>query len=94
MGLGCGAHRALSYEDLPIVDLNPSPAQVGVPLLMRHQQHGVSATVDGEQQIHDLVCRLLIEITGGLVSKENHRVVYQGAGYGHALSLSAGQLNR
>lgn len=59
---------------------------------MRYQKHGVSTAVDGKQQLHDLVRRLLIEISGGLVSKENHRVVYQGAGDGHALSLSAGQL--
>ena len=80
MCLGCGAHRTLSYEDLPIADLNPSPAQVGVPLLMRHQQHGVSAAVEGEQQLHDLVCRLFVEIPGRLVGKKNHRVVDQGAG--------------
>ena len=62
-------------------------AAVGVPLLMRHQKHGVSAAVDGEQQLHDLVRRLFVEIPGRLIGKENHRVVYQGAGDGHALSL-------
>ena len=75
-------------------DFNFPSAQIGVLLLVCHQKHGVSTAVDGEQQLHDLVRRLLIEISGGLVGKENHRVVDQGAGDGHALSLSAGQLTR
>ena len=82
------------YTDSPIADFNPSSAQVGVPLLVRHQKHCVSTAVDGEQQLHDLVRRLFVKVPGGLVSKEDHRVVDQGAGDCHALSLSAGQLTR
>ena len=43
---------------------------------------------------HDLVRRLFVKVPGGLVSKENHRVVDQGAGDGNALPLSAGELAR
>ena len=43
------------YTDSPIADFNLSSAQVGVPLLMRHQKHGVAPTVDGQQQRHDAV---------------------------------------
>ena len=64
----------------PVADFNFPSAQVGVPLLMRHQKHGVAPAVDGEQQLHDLIRRLFVEVPGGLVGKENHRVVDQGAG--------------
>ena len=88
-----GSDRGES-SNLPIADFDLSSAQIGVPLLMRHQKHGVSTAVDGEQQLHDLVRRLFVKVPGRLVSKEDHWVVDQGAGDGHALSLSAGQLTR
>lgn len=47
---------------------------------MRHKQHSISAAVDREQQLHDLIRRLFIEISGGLVGEENDRIIYKRAG--------------
>mgnify|MGYP006947730787 CR=1 FL=1 len=61
---------------------------------MRHKQHSISAAVDREQQLHDLIRRLFIEISGGLVGEENNRIIYKRAGDGNALTLTARQLPR
>ena len=49
---------------------------------------------DFGEQVHDLDARLGIERAGGLVGKEDFRVVDEGAGDGDALHLAAGKLAR
>ena len=46
------------------------------------------------EQVHDLHGSGRVEGAGGLVGKENLRVVDEGAGNGHALHLAAGKLAR
>ena len=44
------------------------------------------------QQIHDLHAGLRVQCAGGFVRQQNIRIVYQCAGNGHALHLTAGHL--
>src|SRR5690606_10833659 len=53
-----------------------------------------SRRVDRAEQLHDPAGRPLVEVPGGLVGQEEHRLVGEGAGDGHPLLLPAGELGR
>ena len=56
-----------------------------------YHQRGAAFGAQREEQIHDLLAGVRIEITGGLIRQDNRRTVDQRAGDGHPLLFAAGQ---
>ena len=56
------------------------------------KQRGAAFGLFGKQQIGDLPSGVAIEIAGGLIGDDQHRVRRKSAGDGDALLLTAGQL--
>src|SRR6267154_4446961 len=63
--------------------------------IVRDHQHGLAELFhQAVDQLHDFVGAFAIEVAGGLVAKQDGGVGDDGAGDGHALFLSAGELPR
>jgi len=62
--------------------------------VVRGDEHRRAAQVRAVEDLHDLARQVGIEVAGRLVGHDDHRVVDQRAGDGHALLLAAGQLRR
>ena len=63
--------------------------------VMGHEdQRRRGAAIQLEHQLHDVAARAAVEVTRGLVRKQDSRLRCKGPRNGHALLLSAGQLRR
>jgi hypothetical protein len=81
--------RGFVREDLSIADMHHPVRVFGDVHLVRYQDNGVAFGVQAVEQGHDLDPGLRIQVAGGLIRKDDGWAVYQGAGDGDALTLSA-----
>src|SRR5215510_1356194 len=81
-------------RDLSVEDRDHAVGVLGDVMFVRHDDDRVAALVQRVEQLHNLLRGLRIEVAGRLVGENNRRTVDQGAGDGHALSLTAGQFVR
>src|SRR5919202_4872358 len=60
---------------------------------MRHDYEGlIFLSVELQQEVEDFPRGVGVEVAGGLVGPDDGRLVDEGAGYGHSLLLTAGEL--
>ena len=66
---------------------------LGLGLVVGHHQDGLAALlVDLVQELHDLGSHLGVQVTGGLVRKDDGGVSDKGTGDGNSLALTSGKL--
>src|SRR5258708_29646009 len=65
---------------------------VGVSRVVGDHADGGTALMDVAEKIHDRVAIFGVEVSGGLIGKENHGVADESACDGDALLLTAGEL--
>jgi len=82
-----GNHLAIAHGDLAV-------ARLGQNRIVRNHDDGVALVVEVVQHLHDLTAGGGVEVAGGLVGKDNVRLVDQCPGDGDALALTAGKLGR
>ena len=61
---------------------------------MGHHYDGTTFPIDFLQKLDDLLTRVWIEVARGFVSQNDHRIVGQYPGQGHALLLADAQFRR
>src|ERR1700674_5593744 len=72
-----------------ILDVN-NPVRVSRDIvLVRYQDDRIAFRLQAVEQMHDFVARLGVEISGGLVSQDDRRLVDQSACNGDTLPLAA-----
>ncbi len=87
-----GQRLALIGDDLAIPETQ-HPARVARHFrFVRHDQDGDAGLVEFLEQLHDLHARGGVEGAGGLIGQQHDRRVYERAGDGDPLLLSAGEL--
>src|ERR1700674_2619825 len=88
--------RPVVSDDLAVVDRNHAPAQQvdDVSVVGCHHDRRLLLVVDLQEELHDLPSRRRVEVPSGLVGDDQARLMYEGAGDGHPLLLTAGQLPR
>jgi hypothetical protein len=59
-----------------------------------HQDGDAVLAVERDEQVHDLVAALAVEVAGRLVGEQDQRAGDDGAGDGDALLLAAGKFGR
>ena len=86
--LGAGSEHLAAIEEADY-----AVGLAGLLLIVGHHHYGASLlAVEPMQYLHHLAPHVRVEIAGGLVGQYDLRCAGYGAGYGHALALSAGEL--
>ena len=74
--------------------MNSALGVVDVARVVGDHADGGAALMDVAEEIHDRVAIFGVEVSGGLIGKENHGVANESACDGDALLLTAGELGR
>src|SRR5258708_19147011 len=75
-----------------ILDVNNTVSISRDIVLVRYQDDCIAFRLQAVEQSHDFVARLGVEISGGLVSQDDGRGIYQSACNGDALPLAGRSL--
>ena len=65
---------------------------VGDVFFVRNQYNGIAARLNLAKDVHDFNRRFGIEVTGRFIGQNDRRVIYEGAGNGHTLTLTTAEL--
>ena len=79
-------------DDLAVEQVNLTLRVLCIAIVVRHHADGRSAGVQFLEQVHHLLAIRRVEVTGRFVSKQDRGIAGNGAGHGHALLLTAGEL--
>lgn len=80
-------------DDAAVEHTDDAVGLLGLGLVVGHHQDGLAALlVNLVQELHDLGSHLGVQVTGGLVRKDDGGVSDKGTGDGNSLALTSGKL--
>ena len=80
------------FHDFTIEEIDDALRCRGIALRVGHHHHGGAFCVELAEQVHHLFTIARIEVTGGLIGKDQLRICHYGTRDGYTLLLSTRQL--
>src|SRR5579875_493690 len=82
------------FDDAAVKQMNRAIRDAREARVVRYHANGSSFAVKLPEQIHHRLAVLRVQVSGGLVGKQNGRLSDQRTRHGHTLLLTAGKLGR
>ena len=80
------------WHHLTIEEVYDALGITGIAFRVSHHNDCCSFLVQLSEQLHHLYAVLRVEVTGGLIGKNQFRIHHHGTGYSHTLLLTAREL--
>ena len=86
-------HNSQLHNLAAVEEADDAVGLVGLLLVVGHHHDGASVfAVEGVEELHHFGAHLRVEVAGGLIGEYYLGIAYDGAGDGHSLALTAGEL--
>ena len=79
----------LVFFHFSVADVDDAVSVQGDIVLVGHQHNGITLRVEALEQSHDFVAGSRVQVSGGLISQQDGRVIHQSTGNRYALPRAA-----